>query len=88
MFIWPITVVQNGGGRCLQMASCREYIARIRSRRRCLLLLTDIGGEADTAALWRWWVHELADGGEDGGDSLIVIGVFVEPSLELRDATC
>jgi hypothetical protein len=37
--------------------------------------------EADAAALdkWRWrWVHQLADGRENGGDGLIVIGELFE----------
>ena len=50
-----------------------------------LHLLAKIRGKADRPALRDSRVHELADGGEDGGDGFIVDGeLFVEPGLELR----
>ena len=49
-----------------------------------LHLLAKIRGEADRPALRDRRVHELADGGEDGGDGFIVDGeLFVEPGFEL-----
>jgi hypothetical protein len=52
-----------------------------------LYLLANIRGEADRPALRDGWVHELADGSEDGGDSFIVDGeLFVEPGFELCEA--
>ena len=51
------------------------------------LRLLEIGGEADAAALGRRRVHELSDGGENGGDGLIVGSeLFIEPSFELVEA--
>ena|SRR6266404_9123311 len=51
------------------------------------LLLLDISGEADAAALGRRRVHELADRGEDGGDRRIVGGeLLIEPCCELRES--
>jgi len=51
-------------------------------------LLAKIRGEADRPALRDSRVHELADGGEDGGDGFIVDGeLFVEPGFELCEAT-
>ena len=55
---------------------------------RLLLLLLKVGGEADAAALGRRRVHQLADGGEDGGDRLIVGGEpLLEPCFELIEAS-
>ena len=41
-----------------------------------LRLLLKIGGEADRPALRLRWVHELADGREDGSNGLIMFGEF------------
>ena len=50
--------------------------------------MINVGGEADAAALRRGWVHKLANGGEDGGDGVIVVSeLFIEPRFELFEST-
>ena len=44
-----------------------------------LRLLVDMGSEVDATAFTLGWDHELSDGGEDGGDGVIVVGeLFIE----------
>ncbi len=43
--------------------------------------------EADAALLRDWWIHELADGRENGGDGFIMVGEFlVDLRFKLRKA--
>jgi hypothetical protein len=47
-------------------------------------LLAEISGKSYRAALGRWWVHELTDRREDGGDGLVMSGeLLLDACLEL-----
>jgi hypothetical protein len=48
-----------------------------------LRLLVEVGGETDAAALGRRRVREFSDGGEDGGDGLVVVLVLALKLIEL-----
>src|SRR6185312_1223955 len=49
-----------------------------------LVAPAEIGSKSDGPALGSGWVHELADGREDGGDRLVVDGeLFLDARLEL-----
>ena len=54
----------------------------------CSLVVIQGRCEADAAPLRGWWIHELADCRENGGDGLIVVRKFpVEAGFKLREAT-